>query len=175
MNDPIHMKANDFFAPLTSAIIAFINEKCDQSMEKKPVVKSRNDSKEHVPSLSDLSRSSQNMGQLFHDQPERWGDESDEQTTSGKTEEDNSEECDHPIEALLNALKNAEQPLPQSCSNKNRIFLSNDVLQGVICVMLTDIAMALALCHQMKGEHQEYRELYHASTRLHSVRMFLAL
>ncbi len=171
-NDPIYMRANDFFSPLTSAIIAFINVKCDQSMEKKPVVSSKDNSLDHVQSLSEKSRSAKNMGQLFSKQPDAWGEENYETKAQVDFHPDaDTKESGHPIEALLKALKNDDQPLPISCSTKNRIFLSNDVLQGVVCVMLTDIAMALALCHQMKGEDREYEDLYHVSSRLHTVSM----
>lgn len=158
------MRANDFFFPLTSAIIAFINVKCDQSMEKKPVVSSKDNSLDNVQTLSEKSRSAKNMGQLFSKQPDAWGEENYETKAQVDFHHDaDMKESGHPIEALLKALKNDNQPLPLSCS----------MLQGVVCVMLTDIAMALALCHQMKGEDREYEDLYHVSNRLHTVSITL--
>lgn len=121
-NDPFYTQENETFAPHTSAILAFLQEKCKESMEKK----------------------------IFVAKKQQTG------------------EFDLPIHSLVTALKDDTHPLPKYCVQKNEI--PQETVEGVICVMLADIVMALALCHKMKGDHIDYKNLYQISHRLHTVR-----
>lgn len=184
MNDPTYMQENDFFTPLTSAIVRFMNAKCEQSMEKE--FNDNNSFNSRDRSWFNFATAASTIGQLFMEQPDENDTRSINNSSKGNLEKFMSEKSSlsktnsgnftkmrpDSVELIVSALKNQEQPLPD-CSDRRgserRVYLPNDVLQRVICVMLTEIVMALALCHQMKEESQDYDDLFKVSNRLHTI------
>jgi hypothetical protein len=72
-----------------------------------------------------------------------------------------------PIYSLVAALNYEDHAIPGIFDDAE--LLSPEILQGIICVMLAEIVMSLALCHKMKGNHQDYQDLCQAGHRLHLV------